>query len=81
MDRTLFLQLCQKVSRCPNGVNNVKTNIPEELLVKFDGDKFYPQAYELTFTNGTPVHRAILHSVKVNSVIYCDLEKVKKANE
>ena len=81
MDRTLYLQLCQKVSCCPNGVNNTKTNIPAELLVEYNGDSFYPQAYELAFINGKTVHRAILHSLKVNSIIYCDLEKVKKTNE
>lgn len=81
MDRTSYLQLCQKVSCCQSGVNGIKVNVPEELLVEFDGERYYPQAYELAFTNGKTVHRAILHSLKVNSIIYCDLEKVSKANE
>ena len=57
IDRTEFLQMCQKVSalECKN--------VPPELLVVYNGVKYYPYGYEMTFITGTPVHTAILHDM------------------
>lgn len=78
MDRTEYLQMCQKVSTLENGLCGVKQNIPAELLVKHNGIIYYPQAYELSFDNGTPIHKAILHDLKVNAITYVDLVRVAK---
>lgn len=78
MDRTEYLQLCQKVSCCDKGFYNMRTNIPQDLLVIYDGTTYYPQAYEIRFDKGKTKHVAILHDLKANSIIHCDLNKVDK---
>lgn len=78
MDRAEFLEMCRKVAVLPKGVGNVK-NTPPELWVKFNGMTFYPVGYELTFTqDGKPHHTAILHDLKANSILNCDLLKVER---
>lgn len=77
MERAEFLKLCQKVSTYPSGVCGIIENIPENMLVEYDISVFYPVGYKLTFEEGNPQHTAILHSLKANSVIECDLQKVK----
>ena len=80
MDRTEYLQLCQKVSMLKSGICGIKQNVPPELLVKHNEIVYYPHAYELSFDNGKTQHKAILHSLNVNSVVYCDLKKVERVN-
>ena len=80
MDRTEYLQMCQKVSTLKSGLCGIKQNVPPELLVKYNDIVFYPQAYELSFDNGIPIHKAILHDLKVNSITYASLERVVKNN-
>ena len=75
MDRKEYLQMCQKVSALKDR-GGIKQNIPPELLVKYDGIAYYPQAYELSFDNGTTVHKAILHDLNANAIICADLRKV-----
>lgn len=77
MQRAEFLKLCQKVSTYPRGVCDIIENIPENMLVEYATSVFYPVGYKLTFKEGKPQHTAILHSLKANSVIECDLQKVR----
>ena len=72
IDRTEFLQMCQKVSalECKN--------VPPELLVVYNGVKYYPYGYEMTFITGTPVHTAILHDMQANSLTHTRLERIEK---
>ena len=78
MDRTDYLQLCQKVSMLKSGLCGIKENVPPELLVKHNGIVYYPQAYELSFDKGQTKHIAILHELKTNSITCADLGKVAK---
>lgn len=78
MDRTEFLNMCQKVSTLDNGVCGIKKDVPDELKVVSNGTVYYPVAYELEFENGKPVHLAILHDLKTNSKTYVYLERVEK---
>ena len=79
MDRKLYLELCQKVSVLKNGICDIKENVPNELMVVYNGIKYYPVAYELSFDDkGNVRHTAILHDLKANSIINADLRKVKK---
>ena len=78
MDRTEYLQLCQKVSMLKSGLCGIKENVPPELLVNHNGIIYYPYAYELLFNNGKTLHKAILHDLKVNSITYADLVHVVK---
>ena len=80
MDRTEYLQMCQKVSMLKSGLCGIKQNVPADLLVKYNGNDYYPQAYELSFDNGTAIHKAIIHDLKVNAVTYVDLARVDKNN-
>lgn len=79
IDRKEFLQICQKVSVLPETTMHIKTAIPPELTVLYDGIQFYPIGYEMTFKQGISQHTAILHDMKQHSVIYVDLEKVKRS--
>jgi hypothetical protein len=61
-----------------NGSLKVKTDVPDDLLVEYDGVVYYPYQYILGFTDGKPTHTAVLHDLTVNSVSYADLERVEK---
>ena len=79
VDRKLYLELCQKVSVLKNGICGIKENVPDELTIVYNGIKYYPVAYELSFDDkGNARHTAILHDLKANSVMNADLEKVTK---
>lgn len=78
MDRKLYLELCQKVSILNNGVCNIKENVPKEFKVVYNDIVYYPVAYELSFENGQTIHKAILHDLKANAIIECNLERVEK---
>lgn len=78
MGRAEFLKLCQKVSTYPSGVCGIIENIPENMLVQYGTIVFYPVGYKLTFQNGKPLHTAILHDLRANSTLECQLERVEK---
>ena len=78
MQRTEYLELCQKVSVLKSGICGIKENVPNELKVIHNGIEYYPTAYELSFDNGKPVHTAILHDLKANSIMNVDLGNVTK---
>ena len=78
MDRNIYLQMCQRVSMLKNGICGIKENIPDELKVVHNGIVYYPVAYELSFDKGQTVHKAILHDLKANALIYTKLERVAK---
>lgn len=78
MDRKLYLELCQRVSVLKSGICGIKENVPDELKVIHNGIEYYPISYELSFDNGKPTHKAILHDLKANSITNADLGKVTK---
>lgn len=79
MQRTEYLELCQKVSALKNGICGIKENVTDELTVVYNGIKYYPVAYELSFDDkGNVRHTAILHDLKANSITNADLGKVEK---
>ena len=61
-----------------NGICGIKENVPDELMVVYNGIKYYPVAYELSFDKGQPTHTAILHDLQANSITSADLERVTK---
>lgn len=74
MDRKDYLERMQRaiVSEANHG-----TVAPED-TVEYNGTRFYPYGYELTFdAQGKTIHLAILHDLKANSVLRCRLEQVK----
>ena len=79
MQRTEYLELCQKVSVMKNGICGIKENVPNELMVVYNGITYYPVSYELSFDDkGNVIHKAILHDLKANSITNADLGKVEK---
>ena len=78
IDRTEFLNMCQKASTLDSGVCGIKKDVPDELKVVSNGTVYYPVAYELGFEKGKPVHLAILHDLKTNSKTCVYLERVVK---
>ena len=78
MDRAKFLDMCKRVAVLPDGIGGVK-KVPPELHLKYNGITFYPVGYKLGFSkDGTPTHAAILHDLNTNSILECDLLKVKE---
>jgi hypothetical protein len=76
--RKEFLEMCRAVAVLPSGVCGIK-DAPPSLWVKYQDMTFYPVGYKLTYTEeGKPLHTAILHDLKVNSIIECELSKVSK---
>ena len=56
-----------------------KENVPNELMVVYNGITYYPVSYELSFDDkGNVIHKAILHDLYANAVKYADLERVTK---
>ena len=79
MQRTEYLELCQKVSVLKNGICGIKENVPNELEVIYNGIAYYPVSYELSFDDkGNVRHTAILHDLKANSITNADLGRVTK---
>ena len=78
IDRKEFLQICQKVSILPETTMHIKTAIPPELTVLYEGIQFYPIGYEMTYKQGISQHTAILHDMKSNNVVKVKLERVEK---
>lgn len=79
IERNIFLQMCQKVSVLKSGICGIKENVPDELTVVYNGVKYYPVAYELSFDDkGNVRHTAILHDLKANSITNANLKGVAK---
>lgn len=78
MERTEFLNICQKCARLEE-FGQIKQNVPDELKVTANGIVYYPVAYELKFDKqGNPVHTAVLHDLNARSVTYYPLKGVEK---
>lgn len=79
MNRDEYLKMCQKVSILKNGICGIKENVPDELKVIYNGNAYYPVAYELSFDyKGNVTHKAILHDLNANAITYANLKKVEK---
>lgn len=77
MDRKLYLEACQKVSALRSGVFGIKQDIPKKLLVTFEGRVYYPESYLLSFRDGKPIHIAVVHDLKANSVFQVGLDNLE----
>ena len=78
MERKKFLEMCQRVAVLPSGILGVKQGVPEELTVVYGGIRYYPVAYEISFNDkGETLHTAILHDLKINGIVNCNLERVE----
>ena len=63
----------------PSGICGIKENVTDELMVVYNGIKYYPTAYELSFDDkGNARHTAILHDLYANSTTSANLEGVEK---
>lgn len=78
MQRTEYLELCQKVSVLKNGICGIKENVPDELKVIYNGITYCPVSYELSFDNGKPTHTVIVHDLNANAITHAKLERVTK---
>ena len=64
------------------GLCGIKKDVPNELIVYYKDIPYYPVSYELSFDkNGYTRHIAILHDLHANSIIKCELSKVKGIDE
>ena len=77
IERKTYLEMCQKVSVLPSGVQNLKQNVPDKLKVVFDGVAYYPVSLDISFDkDGRVINTAIIHSLHANSVIERNLKDI-----
>ena len=77
IDRKTYLEMCQAcaVVVARNGLSE----IPQNLLVKHKGIKYYPVSYTMSFDeNGNAQHSATFHDLKANSISGCLLSELEK---
>lgn len=76
IDRKTYLEMCQAVAVILG--NRTANEIPESLMVVYDGHDYYPLAYSLSFDkSGNTIHRAMLHDRYANSIDGCLLSELK----
>lgn len=81
MDRKQYLELSLRYATVRREATVRPDKAPDELAVLFEGNKYFPNGYQLTFdSRGGAVHTAILHDVNSHSVIYCQLSAVNALN-
>lgn len=79
MDRTQFFNMAQKATVYTNGFKDLSNPVDETLLVVFKDIKYYPKSIEVGYDKtGKVKNTAILHDLKVNALVYADLERVSK---
>ena len=79
MDRTEFFRIAQKVAVYTNRCRNLSKPLLEDCIVVLDGIKYYPQYVQVGYDEyGKVENVAILHDLKANAIIECNLERVEK---
>lgn len=78
IDRKIYLQMCRECAMIQTtGVFHTKLNVPDELRVIYDGNEYYPVAYEISFAvDGATRHTAIIHDLHTNSEYHVRLEDI-----
>lgn len=78
MERTEFLEMCQKCAVLKKRIGGVIEDLPSELTVTYDGVKYYPCRYELSFdARGNARHTAGLHDLNTSAIVHADLGRIK----
>lgn len=81
MDRKQYLELSMRYATVRREVTIKPSRAPDELIVYFEGNKYLPNGYQLTFdSKGKAIHTAILHDAESHSVVYCQLSAVTNDN-
>lgn len=76
IDRKTYLEMCQAVSAILG--NRTANEIPDSLMVVYDGHDYYPIAYSISFDrHGNTVHTATIHDRFANSINGCLLSELK----
>ena len=67
MDRTKYLQLCQKYA------------VDKKQTIIFDNNKYYPVGYVMQFDEkGNPCNIAMLRDLNNKTIMYAKLERVEE---
>ena len=75
IDRKTYLEMCQAVAVILG--NRTANEIPESLMVVYDGHDYYPLAYSLSFDrHGNTIHTATIHDRYANSINGCLLSEL-----
>jgi hypothetical protein len=76
IERKRFFEMCQRCAVLPKSAG-IAVEVQRELTVRWKDIVFYPVGYELFFDDkGNPIHSAILHDMKANSVVRVNFEEV-----
>jgi hypothetical protein len=79
MDRAEFFSMAQKATVYTGDFKDLAKPVEETLLVVFKEIKYYPRSIEIGYKkSGKVKNTAILHDLKVNALVYADLERVSK---
>ena len=78
MDRNRFLEMCRDVARIKGGIFG-KKNVPDKLLVVYNGNEYYPSKYEMSFDEkGKTINTAVIHDLNTNAWYYVPLNLVEE---
>lgn len=79
MDRTEFFKMAQKVAVHTNRCRDLSKPLLDDCIVVYEGIKYYPQYDKVGYDEkGRVLNIAILHDLRADSTVKCDLEKVTK---
>ena len=79
MERTRFFEMAQKVAFYTNRCRDLTKPLLEDCIVVYKDIKYYPQYVKVGYDEkGKVLNIAILHDLKSNNIIECNLEKVVK---
>ena len=79
MERKKYLDMCREIATLEGGVEGIKQDVPDRLLVVYGGKEYYPVKYELGFSkDGTVTHTAVIHELAANAWFYVTLDKVEE---
>lgn len=77
MERTEFFKMAQKVAVYTKRCNDLSKPLLEDCIVLYNNIKYYPQYLKIGYDErGKVIDIAVLHDLKANSTIECELRKV-----
>lgn len=81
MTRREFCEMMLEVDRIPMGINHYR-EVPERLLVVYDGIIYYPVQYMIRGDgSGNPVQYGVMHDRQADSLTIGILDKIERLED
>lgn len=82
MERKTYLELCQAASIARARFCETRERLTDDLLVLYDGIKYQPRGYMLSFDGeGKPIHTVLLVNPDTNYLMWADMNRVFSCKE